>query len=123
MSKLIIPGELPDLNTIIKVAKSHPMAYANLKKDNTDIVTWSAKSQKINKHEKIDLSITFYCKNRMKDKDNILVGLKFILDGLVKAGIITGDGWKQVGKFKDIDFKVDKLNPRVEVEIMESGGE
>ena len=36
------------------------------------------------------------CKNRKHDPDNISAGAKFIFDGLQKAGIITGDGWKQV---------------------------
>lgn len=68
--------------------------------------------------KRIDLDITWYCKNKRKDKDNIAAGIKFILDGLVKAGTIENDGWKQVNNFSH-SFKVDKDNPRVEVEIKE----
>lgn len=114
--KLTIPGELPDLNEIIKVSKIHYGAYSKLKKDNTNKVTWLAKQ--LPKMDKIDLNITWYCKNRRKDKDNIAVGIKFILDGLVKAGTIKNDGWKQVNDFSH-NFKVDKKNPRIEVEIKE----
>jgi len=34
------------------------------------------------------------------------------------AGVITGDGWKQVGDINH-SFMVDKKNPRVEVVIKE----
>jgi len=116
MYKLVIPGELPDLNQIIKVSKIHYGAYSKLKKDNTDKVTWIAK--KLPKMKRIDLDITWYCKNKRKDKDNIASGIKFLLDGLVKAGVIKNDGWREVNSFSH-NFKVDKDNPRVEIEIKE----
>ena len=37
------------------------------------------------------------CEDKRTDPDNITVGAKFILDGLQEAGIIEGDGWRQVG--------------------------
>ncbi|WP_069649655.1 RusA family crossover junction endodeoxyribonuclease [Caloranaerobacter ferrireducens] len=114
--KIVIPGELPDLNQIIEAAKSHYGQYSKLKKQNTNIVAWAAKGK--GRYKKIDLIITWYCKDRRKDKDNIAAGLKFILDGLVKAGVIENDGWKQINDFTH-RFKVDKKNPRIEVEIKE----
>lgn len=116
MCKLIIPGELPDLNQIIAAAKSHYGAYSKLKKENTDLIAYLA--NKLPKIERVDLEITWYCKDKRKDKDNITAGIKFILDGLVKAGVIENDGWKQIG---DISHKlqVDKSNPRVEVVLKE----
>lgn len=92
----------------------HYGAYSKLKKDNTDKVAWLAK--KLPKMDYIDLDITWYCKNKRKDKDNIAAGIKFILDGLVKAGVIKNDGWKEINNFSH-KFKVDKDNPRVEIEI------
>ncbi len=69
--------------------------------------------------KKADFEITFYCKNRRKDKDNMLGGgLKFIFDGLVKAGVIENDGWKQVGRIIP-HFEIDKENPRIEVILKE----
>lgn len=113
---LIIPGELPDMNEIIKVSKSHHMRYSSMKKQYTELITWIAKGK--GKFKKIDLEITWYCKNKRKDKDNISAGIKFILDGLVEAGVIENDGWKQVNDFIH-KFRVDKLEPRVEVIIKE----
>lgn len=119
MHKIIIPGELPDLNTIIAKAQlkaNKYQAYSQLKQINTDKVAWIAK--RLPKLKRIDLDITWYCKNKRKDKDNIAAVLKFILDGLVKAGTLNNDGWKQINNFSH-KFKVDKENPRVEVIITE----
>ena len=55
-----------------------------------------------------------------RDKDNIIAGQKFVLDGLVAAGIIENDGWKQVGNIFHY-FEVDSENPRVEILIEEVG--
>ena len=119
--KIIIPGELPDLNTIIaesKRGKGRWQPYNEIKQEYTNIVAWIAKSEIKKQLKKIDLTITWICKNRRKDKDNIMAGTKFILDGLVAAGAIENDGWKQIGDINH-KFKVDKHNPRVEVEIRE----
>jgi len=113
---IVIPGELPDLNTIIDASKTHYIKYSDLKKEYTEMVAWLAKGK--GQFDKIDLDITWYCKNKRKDKDNIAAGIKFILDGLVMAGTIENDGWKQVNSFKH-SFKVDKQNPRIEVDIKE----
>lgn len=114
--KFTIPGELPDLNQIIKASKSHYMAYSTLKKKNTQLVMLASKG--IASVERANFTITWHCKNRRKDKDNIAAGVKFIFDGLVENGILKNDGWKEIGDVNHI-FKVDKENPRVEVEIHE----
>lgn len=119
--KIVIPGELPDLNTIIaesKKGRGKWQPYNEIKQEHTNIVAWIAKSEIKKQLKKIDLTITWICKNRRKDKDNIMAGTKFILDGLVAAGVIENDGWKQIGDISH-KFKVDKHNPRVEVEIRE----
>ncbi|ENJ9655886.1 hypothetical protein AB2T14_003586 [Clostridium botulinum] len=116
--KIVIPGELPDLNKIIDVSKKHYMQYSNLKKSNTDLVAFIAKGK--GKFKRIDLDIIWYCKNKRKDKDNIAAGIKFILDGLVKAKVIENDGWKEINNFTH-KFEVDKRNPRIEVTLKEVG--
>ena len=120
--KIVIPGELPDLNTIIaesKKGRGKWQPYNEMKQEYTNIVAWIAKSEIKKQLKKIDLEITWICKNRRKDKDNISGGgTKFILDGLVAAGVIENDGWKQIGDINH-KFKVDKHNPRIEVEIRE----
>lgn len=114
--KFVIFGELPDMNQIIKASKSHHMAYSTMKKNNTELVAWSA--AKLPQIEFADIEVHWYCKNKRKDKDNIRAGLKFILDGLVQANVLKNDGWKQVGNISD-EFYVDKNNPRIEVFLHE----
>lgn len=120
--KIVIPGELPDLNTIIaesKRGRGKWQPYNEIKQEYTNIVAWIAKSEIKKQLKKIDLTITWICPNRRKDKDNIMAGgLKMILDGLVVAGVVKNDGWSEIGSINN-HFEVDKDNPRVEVEIRE----
>jgi Holliday junction resolvase RusA-like endonuclease len=85
-----------------------------MKKLNTKKV--QAVMRSVPPQEKVYLKIDWYCKNKRKDTDNIAVGKKFILDGMVEAGVIKNDGWKEVLGFRD-SFYVDKDNPRIEVFI------
>lgn len=117
-NKIVIPGEMPGLNKIIKAAKAHYHAYNKIKKENTEAVTWVANN--LPKYSRVNLKITWYCKNRRRDPDNIAAAVKFIFDGLVEAGVISNDGWKENAGWSN-KFKVDKDNPRVEIEIREEG--
>ena len=47
-----------------------------------------------------------------------MTGQKFIIDGLVKAGVLKNDGWAQIGDLNH-SFEVDKENPRIEVILEE----
>lgn len=116
--KLLIPGELPGLNEIIESSKTHWAKYAGKKKKLTQDIALLAKTQIKGQYKKIDLTFFWYCKNKHRDKDNIIAGQKFVIDGLVEAGIITNDGWEQIGNISH-SFEVDKENPRVEIFIEE----
>lgn len=123
MPKIIIEGTLPSMNEIIDTAKmgrgkySH---YASMKRVNTDLVAWTCKSQlKGFKFERVDIAITWYCPDKMKDPDNIMAGQKFILDGLVNSKVIPGDGWKQINNISH-KFAIDRDNSRIEVVITEA---
>jgi len=118
--RFTIPGELPDLNTIIAESKAHWGSYSSLKRAETERVAWLAKELRRLRSKPVQralLRITWYCPNRRKDPDNIEAGAKFVLDGLVKAGILQNDGWKQIAGIEH-EFRVDPDNPRVEVEII-----
>jgi Holliday junction resolvase RusA-like endonuclease len=115
--KLTIPVELTDLNTYINAERGNRYKAADIKSTMTYICTLYAKQLKpIEK--RVKLIITWYCKNQKKDPDNISFAKKYILDGLVKAGILQNDGWKQIAGFEDY-FVVDMHKPRVEVELRE----
>lgn len=122
MNTLIIKGELPSLNEIISAAKKgkgNYQPYSKMKHEYTDMIAWECKSQlKGRTYNEIKLDIVWYSPNAKKDIDNVSVGLKFILDGMVKAGVIENDGRKQVKGFNH-KFEIDKQNPRVEIMINE----
>lgn len=118
---IVIPGELPDLNQIISASKDHWGSYSSLKKANTQLVAFCIKQATKRRYKKIDLDIAWYCKNKRKDKDNIMAGTKLILDGLVAAGTIQNDGWANIGEIRH-KFDVDKQDPRIEVKITEVAG-
>lgn len=116
--RLVIPGTLPTMNQIIAASKRHHMQYSNMKNRDTNRVASLAREQKIGKFDKVNLVFTWYCKDRRRDKDGIMAGQKFVLDGLQKAGVIENDGWRQVGDITH-KFAIDKKNPRVELELVE----
>ena len=118
MIEFTIPGELPGMNEIVAISKSHPKRYSTMKKKYTNVVAHCAVHARLPKLEKAEYAIIWYCKDKHKDKDNIMAGQKFIFDGLVKAGVIENDGWAQIGDVNHA-FQVDKQNPRVEVKVKE----
>jgi len=117
--KFEIPGRLPGFNEIIEVAKSGKgkyQPYAMMKDEYTSMIAWLAK--KLPSYEKVALVITWYEPDHRRDPDNIMAGQKFILDALVHAGVIPNDSQKYVRGIVH-RFKVDRKNPRIEVEIVD----
>ena len=115
--KFTVHGELPSMNEIIAESKKHYGKYSEMKRTYTDVVFYSCyKFQKV--ENKVNLKFKWFCKNKKKDKDNIMAGQKFVIDGMVKAKIIKNDGWNKIGTISH-EFEIDKNNVRVEVEIEE----
>ena len=110
-----IHDELPDFNAIVDASKKHWTRYYSFKRQYTEIVWLHARADLKPFHEfPIDFYIDWYCKDKRKDKDNIAAGKKFILDGLIVAGIIPSDSWRHVGDFQD-RFFLDRVEPRIVV--------
>lgn len=90
-----------------------------MKSHYTDHVAWTVRMAKLQQVKGLaNFEITWYVRNRKKDKDNIMAGQKFIFDGLITAGLLLNDGWAQIGTIIH-RFEVDNKNPRVEIEIEE----
>lgn len=115
--QLVIPIALPSLNEIINLSKTHWSQYARPKKGYDVIVTAFSKKQmtKVTKYP-VDILCKWKVKDKRKDPDNISVGIKFILDGLVKAGIISNDGFDEINSIHHT-FIVDKDNVGVEITL------
>ena len=111
--------ELPDFNTIVNTSKTHWSKYSSPKKGYDAIVSAYAR-QKLKPVENypVDIHCHWVVPNRRKDPDGISAGAKFILDGLVKAGILRNDGFSEVCKITH-EFSVDRRNPKIIVTILE----
>lgn len=105
-SKVItIKGALPTLNEYIQIERGNRYAAAKVKKTNTDLVSWQVKKYKL-----IDYKVDVKCEwhtTRKVDPDNIAFGKKFILDGLVKGGVLKNDSQKYIGVLTDVIVKDD----------------
>jgi len=112
---LTIKGELTDLNSYIRVERGNKYAAAGVKQAETSRVYIECKVQKIPKQKKgVFIIFQWYAKDQKKDKDNVAFAKKFILDGLVLAGVLESDRWDFISGFLDV-FYVDSENPRVEI--------
>lgn len=91
-----VEGKFPDFNQMIKLSKSHYLAYSSMKKKWTKKVAEAAIEAKITPGDSIYLKLEWHEPTKRRDPDNIASAIKFVLDGLVTAGVIPNDGWKQV---------------------------
>ncbi len=113
---IIIPRELPDLNTYIKSIASNRYSGGKVKKEVTEYIAWITKKHKNKIEPPYFFEFHWYMKDRKKDIDNVAFAKKFILDGLQVGGVIKQDSQKYVVGFSDM-FYIDKKAPRVEVII------
>lgn len=116
---IIIPLDLlPSLNEHDNANRTNRYSGASVKKKATHACHLYIKKAMNNgfkfDSQPVNLQITWYAENRRKDKDNIAFAVKYIFDGMVNAGLIKNDGWKQIGNWENI-FEIDKENPRVEI--------
>jgi len=109
--------ELVDLNAYIGAMNRNRFMGAKIKREMTELVAYECMAQRIKKGQKIKrLTFLWKHKNKRKDPDNLEFGKKFILDGMVQAGVLTGDGWKQLGAVETVHRHViDKKDPGIEV--------
>jgi Holliday junction resolvase RusA-like endonuclease len=114
--------ELPTLNEMIKDAKTIDKKtgwslYDDNKRQYTDMAGVQAQMQlkPVAEDLRIKLKIKWFCKDKRKDPDNISGGgTKYILDGLISAGIIKNDGWREICEIRHL-FIYDKEKPRIVV--------
>jgi hypothetical protein len=96
--ELWIPRRAPNLNDLIRAHGRNPHVYDRMKKEWAETVAFAAIgcagwpfAQRCSVHfELVE-------QNERRDPDNIAAGTaKLVLDGLVKAGVLEGDGWKHI---------------------------
>ena len=121
---LTIPGRLPGLNEYINASRSHAQEGGRFKKRSQELVCWYVLKclGRRTIERPVFLKFTWYEQDKRRDLDNISsFGRKIIQDALVTSGVLHDDGWGYVVGYSD-KFKVDKDNPRIEVQIIEQDG-
>ena len=118
-----IPRTLPGLNDIVAAAKVRSGSYsqyAEMKKGIEGLICLCIREGRRRLKSfngSVRLKFTWIEPNRRRDPDNVAAGgRKFILDSLVREGILQGDGWRHVDGWED-RFEVQKENPGVYVII------
>ena len=118
-SPYFVAGLISYNNEIIKAAKiKHgPNSYPSVKRSWTEVIAMLARNQMEPIKGRVDIVIRSYEPDKRRDPDNVCAGaFKFILDGLVKAGIIETDSQKVINSMS-FEVVTDKKNPRVEVTV------
>lgn len=114
--QLWIDGPLPGLNDMIAAAhrrRGKWDGYGALKREWGNTIYLLAKSARL-EHVESPVTVSFVWKerDRRRDIDNVAAASKFVLDALVKAGVIDGDGQQHVKSIEHF-FGVDKQKPGV----------
>lgn len=95
-----IPMRLPSLNTYIYECRKNRYAGAKFKANlESDIAVFLSVLPKIEKPIKINFH--WVEENHKRDLDNCAFSKKFILDAMVKIGVISNDNRKHVTAFTD----------------------
>ena len=120
MIKLVIPGIPPSVN---KWRNMHHYQEANEKKYWEQVVWAEVHRQKIKPSQPLSKATVryryYFSSKRRHDPDNYAG--KWIMDGLVKAGVLEDDSFDHV-KLEIEQGGVDRKNPRVEITIKDMGG-
>lgn len=116
-AKFEISGRFPSLNEYIGVCRRNKYRANQMKRRETSRAARAARGVDPFT-EPVVVSFLWVEQDRRRDLDNIAFAKKFVLDGLVEAGVIENDNARHVVGLRD-EFSYDKQNPHVEVVIEE----
>lgn len=114
MNHFIIKHKLPGLNEYIGANRTSKYLGAKFKADIEETIAWSINQSIANgtlkrPRGRIIVNFEWHERTKKRDADNIASAKKFILDALVKSGILIDDSRRYVAGFHDtiIDDKKD----------------
>ena len=114
---LTIPGEFPTLNSVLAATKRHWSLYSTTKRQMTTKASYIAKRNLRPIDGPVDLEFEWTAKSKRIDPDNISHGAKYVIDGLVQAGILSDDSRKVVRSLSHTFPPPDRKHPRVVVTL------
>lgn len=116
IGRMVIPGRMPGLNDYVRAERANRYAASTMKRQQTERAGVLAVEQGMPQFSgTVDITFTWVEQNRRRDMDNVAFAKKFILDGLVRAGVIHDDTPRYIGSLTD-RFAYDSRHPRIEVE-------
>lgn len=93
----VIEGKLPSLNEVIRENRSNRYAGAKLKKEIETLIGWAIKKAKLTPiTTPCVIEIEWHEATKRRDVDNIQSSQKFILDAMVKNGVLKNDSRRYV---------------------------
>lgn len=96
-----------ELNKYISAERGNKFAAATIKEEETEVARLAFLYEKRAQALPLFLTFHWHCVDMRRNPDNIAFAKKFIIDGMVAAGYIENDGWKQVAELRDT-FHVDE---------------
>lgn len=109
-----IPHRFPGLNDMIAADRNNRYTGGRLKKEWTGITHMYAKRLKPVTMP-VTIEFVYYEPNNKRDPDNITAAKKYILDGLVSAGILPDDTQKWIMGFTDFWFPLPSPKSKVQI--------
>lgn len=114
--EFFILGEFTQLNDYIRVERANKFGAASIKENETARAERACDGLPKLARYPVDVTFTWYREDRRTDPDNIGFAAKFVLDGMVKAGVLRDDGMTEIASITH-RFKVDKNTPGVSVYV------
>ena len=113
--KIFIEGKFTSLNKYIDANRVNRYKGAKIKKSETFAAYIQAKASGVKFETPCNIKFTWYISDLRTDPDNVASAKKFILDGMVQAGVIPDDKYKQILGFTDT-FELSKNKIGVMIE-------
>jgi len=120
VQRLTIGKKFPSLNDTLRKAKRHWANYHKEKSELTYLVKMHCKQQRLRKsRQPVFLQFTWYEPNRKRDMDNVSFAKKYVLDGMVEAGVLDNDSPRYISGWTERFLKAPRHG--VDVIIVEQG--
>ena len=114
--------KMPSLNDLIDKCRTHKQAGAAFKRGVEEDLCKQIMAQGVKKVKKgpVTANITWYEKDRRRDKDNVISSQKYILDSLVRMKVLPNDNWEWVEQINPRVYLADDHKYRVVIELKEN---
>lgn len=120
--RFFVPAKFPSLNELIGAANHNRFDGGRMKKKYTGIAESCARRAALEEgwtatDGPVTIEITWVEKDKRRDQDNVTAGQKYLLDGIVAAGVLRDDSQRYVPQPSVNKITHDKDAPGVWVVI------